>query len=153
MSLAWAWARAGSEYRALAPSKETAEAIVGPLVRIYARSNKTMVGAVSPNTADALLSLNACIMYLFSALKLMEEINKEKARDGTEETPPPGANTRRPAPLSSNGQHASSHVASGHDSPLTNLNERERQNYERLNLLRQQDIESRTRRQGNNGSI
>lgn len=156
----WAWTRLGEEYRILAPSKDAATDIIAPLVRIYARSNKALVGSVSPNTVDAFYALNASVMYLYSSLTVFEEIQKRKREEAEDERDrprdirssqarPDRADARR-ADFSepADAQHASNSNGSGTASSPANLTERERSQYESLSRLREQDIASRARRSG-----
>lgn len=156
----WAWTRLGEEYRVLAPSRDAATDIIAPFVRIYARSNKALVGSVSPNTVDAFYALNASVMYLYSSLTVFEEIQKRKREDAEDDrnrprdirsgqARPDRADARRsdfsePTDARDTGNGDGSGVASY----PANLTERERSQYESLSQLRDRDIASRQRRSG-----
>src|SRR5260221_390970 len=80
----WLWGRIGPEYRVLAPDDTTAQRIVDPLLRIYARHASLMTD-VNPDVADVGASMFALVGYVHVSLKLYQQIkleNEEEA-DGT----------------------------------------------------------------------
>jgi hypothetical protein len=167
ISVGWAWAQLDEDYRALAPSTEAAESIVAPLVRIYARSNKALIRAASPNTVDALMALNGIIMYLHASLTMLHEINamkreyanesnrptdiRARGSNRTQETRTSGASAGYPDIQRADNGNAESNVTHANVEPPDNLTERERANFNSLSVLRERDIAARQRRSGRVG--
>lgn len=170
MALAsWLWAQVEPDYSGmLAPDEKTAQRIVEPLLRVYAR-HANFLTDVSPDVADIGASMFAIVGYINASYRLYRQIKEEEQH---EESPANGntSNGRwrayRPAPTE-NGtgntshrqpdvhgasrQHGSGNGANGRDtgdiSGLT-LSEQEARQYAALSRLSQLDYNHRARRSG-----
>jgi hypothetical protein len=155
LCLGWAWSTLDADYRILAPSNDAATQMVAPLIRIYARHNKALVKA-SPDTVDWLAFINAFVMYMYSALTLLSEINRQKREFEENDNRPRDIRTSQATTRgASNGSDdlsgtndASTRQSSSSSPTPKYLDERDRQQFESLNLLRERDIAARARRSG-----
>lgn len=73
----WLWKKVGEEYGELAPDEKTAQRIMEPLLRIYARHSKFMVD-INPDFADFSASMLALAGYVRVSIKLYEEIKRDQ---------------------------------------------------------------------------
>lgn len=155
MVMGWIWAQVDADYRVLAPSQPSATAMVTPLLRIYARHNKTLIKA-SPDAVDWIMFINAFVLYAHSSLMMLSEINrmKREMQNDTNGNYEPRPQENAPNDASAGRSHLSvtpnENVGSngGRSSAPDHLSERDRQQYESLALLRDRDMQSRARRSG-----
>lgn len=163
----WTWARMGEDYQALAPDEQTSTRIIGPLMRIYARTSK--IGTeLNPNHADAAASMAALIGYVWTSYGLYKQIRAEKeeayndgyqhiaAADnvrpiGQSENRPSYADPGRGVNGAGDGNGRAASRSNGPTQPgvdLSKLSEAERAAYEKLSRLSALDYASRARRSG-----
>ena len=178
MGASWTWGRiAGPDYAPyLTPDEEVASKIMLPLTRIMARLVAVQYkGKITPNGIDAAASLAALVGYAMTSWQMYTEIKQEEQRYGTQPVTGQEANSSSPVggqPVRSKrqaAQNAASHLPEhGHENEaalanggnirgdqhnagsadLRTLTPAERQQYEALARLRNQDYQSRLRRSG-----
>jgi len=157
----WLWSQLDRRFKKLAPDKKVAALIVAPLIRIYVRNSK-ITASVSPDATDLAASIAALIGYLWTSIKLADDIlalDQEQEEEHVYVRQPyaqqaPGGNGYS----GSNGVQPSGNSNAGQDSTgggldYTTLSERDRHNYEMLNALRERDFASRARRSGRYGQF
>ena len=157
----WLWSQLDRRFKKLAPDKKVAALIVAPLIRIYVRNSK-ITASVSPDATDLAASISALIGYLWSSVKLADDILAADREQEEEEV-----YVRQPyAPQAASGNGSSGfngvHQSgdSGADQTTTgagidfsSMSERDRQNYLALNYLRERDFAARARRSGRYGQF
>ena len=159
----WLWSQLDRRFKKLAPDKKIAALIVAPLIRIYVRNSK-ITASVSPDATDLAASISALIGYLWTSVKLADDIlaaDVDAEREGEQ------VYVRQPyasqAP-GGNGYSGSNGIQPPVDSSArqdntgggldySTLSERDRRNYEMLNALRERDFASRARRSGRYGQF
>ena len=161
------WYRIGPEYKMLAPDEPTAQRIVEPLLRIYAR-HASFLAEVNPDWADAGASLFALVGYVHVSLSLYQKIKEEK--EAFDEQNGPGAyrayRTGAATAGTENGNghqngryadvqgasqgHVGANSQNGRTATLDRgaLTDKEQRQFEALSQLAQRDFESRARRSG-----
>ena len=157
----WLWSQLDRRFKRLAPDKKVAALIVAPLIRIYVRNSK-ITASVSPDATDLAASISALIGYLWSSVKLADDILAADREQEEEEV-----YVRQPyAPqtVSGNGGSGFNGVHQSGDSganqtttgtgvDFSSMSERDRQNYLALNYLRERDFAARARRSGRYGQF
>ena len=162
------WYRIGPEYKMLAPDEPTAQRIVEPLLRIYAR-HASFLAEVNPDVADVGASLVALVGYVHVSLSLYQKIKEEQQAFDEQN----GAGAYRAYRTGAsvvggengaghqNGRYADvSRASENHAGPAGQngghtgangggtLSPKEQRQFEALSLLAQRDYESRARRSG-----
>jgi len=157
----WLWSQLDRRFKRLAPDKKVAALIVAPLIRIYVRNSK-ITASVSPDATDLAASISALIGYLWSSVKLADDILAADREQEEEEV-----YVRQPyAPQAAsgngssgfNGVHQSGDSGADQTTPgagidFSSMSERDRQNYLALNYLRERDFAARARRSGRYGQF
>ena len=157
----WLWSQLDRRFKKLAPDKKVAALIVAPLIRIYVRNSK-ITASVSPDATDLAASISALIGYLWTSVKLADDIllaDQEQEEEHIYVRQP-----YAPQTPGGNGYSGSNGIQPSVDSSArpdntggsldyTTLSERDRHNYEMLNALRERDFASRARRSGRYGQF
>ena len=152
----WLWSQLDRRFKKLAPDKKVAALIVAPLIRIYVRNSK-ITASVSPDATDLAASISALIGYLWSSVKLADDILAAEQEEEGEQVyvRQPYATQAASGNGSSgfNGVHQSGdsgadQTTAGAGIDFSSMSERDRQNYLALNYLRERDFAARARRSG-----
>jgi len=157
----WLWSQLDRRFKKLAPDKKVAALIVAPLIRIYVRNSK-ITASVSPDATDLAASISALIGYMWTSVKLADDILAADQEQEEEEV-----YVRQPyAPQAAsgngsggfNGVHQSgdsgaNQTTTGTGVDFSSMSERDRQNYLALNYLRERDFAARARRSGRYGQF
>ena len=154
----------------LAPDEKTAQRIVEPLLRIYAR-HASFLTDINPDVADAGAAMFALFGYVNASMKLYQHIKEqenEQAQNGNGNGVGRGGNWRdyRPATAEDGASHAGSGFADVHGSggangagngtngghpgsiPVPHLSDEEARQYAALSRLSAMDYQYRARRSG-----
>lgn len=154
----------------LAPDEKTAQRIVEPLLRIYAR-HASFLTDINPDVADAGAAMFALFGYVNASMKLYQHIKEqenEQAQNGNGNGVGRGGNWRdyRPATAENGASHAGSGLADVHGAsgangsgngangghpgsiPVPHLSDEEARQYAALSRLSAMDYQYRARRSG-----